>query len=86
MKVIKDYDSLAQRMSCINSDWQKYVYDATGAIPLESLYLVSNCGYISLDQDSEYSYSSGVDTSKYCEINSIEELISYIKEMDSYAD
>lgn len=52
---------------------------------MESLNLVSNCGYISLDADSEYSYSSAIDTTEYCEINSIDEVISYIKEMESYS-
>lgn len=85
MKAIKNIETLVERLSLIDKDWQKIIYDKTGAILLESLNLVSNCGYISLDADSEYSYSSAIDTTEYCEINSIDEVISYIKEMESYS-
>lgn len=86
MKAIKNIETLIERLSLIDRDWQRIIYDKTGAILLESLNLVSNCGYISLDADSEYSFSLGMDTTEYCEINSIDEVVSYIKAMESYSD
>lgn len=85
MKAIKNIDSLVSRMASINNQWQRIVFDSTGVILLENLTLFGNCGYISLDQDSDYSYVSGVDTTEYCEINTVAELVSYIKEMESYS-
>lgn len=86
MKAIKNIETLIERLTLEDKDWQRIIYDKTGVLLLASLNLVSNCGYISLDADSEYSYSSGVDTTAYCEINSIDEAISYIKTMESYSD
>ena len=79
-------ETLIARLSLMDKDWQRIIYDATGVILLESLDLVSNCGCISLDEDSVYSYASGADVTEYCEVNSIDEAIAYIKAMDSYSD
>ena len=86
MKAIRNMDTLIERLSLMDEDWQRIIYDKTGVILLESLDLVSNCGCIHLDEDSVYSYSSGVDMTEYCEINSIDEAIAYIKGMESYSD
>lgn len=86
MKAIKNIDTLIERLSLLDKDWQRSIYDKTGVILTEKLNLVSNCGYVSLDEDSEYSSSLGVDTTKYCEVNSIDDIVSYIKAMESYSD
>lgn len=86
MKAIKNLDTLIERLSLLDKDWQRSIYDKTGVILTEKLDLVSNCGCISLDEESDYSYSSGVDTTEYCEINSIDDTVSYIKAMESYSD
>lgn len=85
MKGIRNIDSLVQRMRLLDDDWQKTIYEATGVILSESLHLYSNCGCVALDQDVEYSWESGKETTEYCDINSIKELISYIKEMQSFS-
>lgn len=86
MKPIKNIENLIQRLSSNDNSWQRTIYEATGVILTESLYLFSNCGCISLNIDFEYHYVSGVDTTEYCEVNSIEDIIAYIKEMESYSD
>lgn len=70
-----------------NPEWQQIVYEQTDVIViLRKGYgtLINNCGYIDLDRDAEYCSKNGIDCTDYCEIKSIEELIDYIKSLESY--
>lgn len=72
-----------------NQEWQRMIYDEPVAILiLNNGYgtLLSNCGYIDLDHDSERCSKNSIDCAEYCEMKSIEELINYIKSMKSYDD
>ena len=87
MKAIKNIDCLEHTLYTENPEWQQNIYDQTGVIVLlRKGYgtLFNNCGYIDLDRDAEYCSKNGVDCTEYCEIKSIEELINYIKSMESY--
>ena len=89
MKAIKNTDCLEQILNTENPEWQRIVYDQTGVIAIfRKGYgtLFSNCGYIDLDRDAEYCSKNGIDCTEYCEIKSIDELINYIKGMESYAE
>ena len=89
MKAIKNTDCLEHILKIENLEWQRIVYDQTGVIVIfQKGYgtLISNCGYIDLDRDAEYCYKNGIDCTKYCEIKSIDELINYIRGMESYAE
>ena len=85
MKAIKNIDTLIERLALIDNDWQRIIYDKTGLILSERHYLVSNCGSVWLDDENLY-YDENNDTIEYCEINSIDEAISYIKTMKSSLD
>lgn len=85
MKAIKNIDTLIDRLALIDNDWQRIIYDKTGVILSERHYLVSNCGSVDLDDENLY-YDENNDTIEYCEINSIDEAISYIKAMRSSLD
>ncbi len=87
MKAIKGLAELQHVLATEDSRWQQMIYEKTGVIVLfshQNVILFSNCGYIDLDYDAEYSYISGVDSTIYCEINSIKDMISYVLAMDSY--
>ena len=85
MKAINNIDTLIERLSLIDKDWQRIIYDKTGVILSERLYLVSNCGIVYLDDEDLY-YNEDNDEIEYCEINSIDEAISYIEAMKSSVD
>lgn len=89
MDPIKNIDTLQQVLESESSAWQEIVYEKTKA--LVNFYpggadLVSNCGYIDLHADAVYSYALGEDVTSYCEINSIDDLIQYILNMESYQE
>ena len=85
MKAINNIDTLIERLALIDKDWQRIIYDKTGIILSESLYLVSNCGSVHLEDESLY-FDEDNDEIEYCEINSIDEDISYIEAMKSSLD
>lgn len=88
MKAIRNLQSLALQLNSETSNWQKLVYEVTGVIPVQckdnSIALFGACGYIDLSDDADYRYSNGQDVTDYCEILSIQELVSYILAMESY--
>ncbi len=87
MKAIKNIDELCIVITA--DDWLRQVYAATGVIPVPSVNdvtLVSNCGSVDLDADAEYHYSRGEDLTEYCIIKTPDDLIEYIKGMESYRD
>ena len=85
MKAINNIDTLIERLALIDKDWQRIIYDKTGIILSERLYLVSNCGSVFLEDESLY-FDEDNDEIEYCEINSIDEAISYIEAMKSSLD
>ena len=85
MKAINNIDTLIERLALIDKDWQRIIYDKTGIILSERLYLVSNCGSVFLEDESLY-FDEDNDEIEYCEINSIDEAISYIEVMKSSLD
>lgn len=85
MKAINNIDTLIERLALIDKDWQRIIYDKTGVILSERLYLVSNCGIVYLDDEDLYYNEDNVEI-EYCEINSIDEAISYIEAMKSSVD
>ena len=87
MKAIKNINSLIGILNGEDAEWQKTIYAETGVLMLINKHggvLLSNCGYIDLDVDAEYRYLHGKDVTQYTVIKSIQELIKYILEMDSY--
>lgn len=87
MKAIKNIDELCIVITA--DDWLRQVYAATGVIPVPSVNnvtLVSNCGSVDLDADAEYHYSRVEDLTEYCNIETPDDLIEYIKGMESYRD
>lgn len=85
MKAINNIDTLIERLSLIDKDWQRIIYDKTGVILSERLSLVSNCSSVYLNDEDLY-YDDDNDEIEYCEINSIDEAISYIQAMKSSVD
>ena len=85
MKAINNIDTLIERLALIDKDWQRIIYDKTGIILSERLSLVSNCGSVYLNDEDLY-YDDDNDEIEYCEINSIDEAISYIQAMKSSVD
>ena len=85
MKAINNIDTLIERLALIDKDWQRIIYDKTGVILSERLSLVSNCGSVYLNDEDLY-YDDDNDEIEYCEINSIDEAISYIEAMKSSVD
>ena len=85
MKAINNIDTLIERLALIDKDWQRIIYDKTGIILSERLYLVSNCGSVFLEDESLY-FDEDNDEIEYCEINSIDEAISYIEAMKCSLD
>ena len=85
MKAINNIDTLIERLALIDKDWQRIIYDKTGIILSERLYLVSNCGSVDLEDESLY-FDEDIDTIEYCEVNSIDEAISYIEAMKCSLD
>ena len=85
MKAINNIDTLIERLALIDKDWQRIIYDKTGIILSERLSLVSNCGSVYLTDEDLY-YDDDNDEIEYCEINSIDEAISYIQAMKSSVD
>ena len=85
MKAINNIDTLIERLSLIDKDWHRIIYDKTGVILSERLSLVSNCGSVYLNDEDLY-YDDDNDEIEYCEINSIDEAISYIQAMKSSVD
>ena len=85
MKAINNIDTLIERLSLIDKDWQRIIYDKTGIILSERLSLVSNCGSVYLNDEDLY-YDDDNDEIEYCEINSIDEAILYIQAMKSSVD
>ena len=89
MKAIRNQKELKSLLEAEDINWQEIVFNQTGVIVLFSdtdATLVSNCGYIDLDADAEYRYVYGEDKTEYCVISSINELIKYIIQMESYQD
>lgn len=87
MKAIRNINHLSALLERENATWQRLIYENTNTIPIFSdkyTLLVSNCGYIDLDSDAEYTYGKGNDLTEYCDIESISDLSAYIKEMESY--
>lgn len=89
MKAIKNIKNLPGLLKAENPLWQELIFERTGVIVIfrnHYVVLLSACGYIDLDIDSEYRYFNGDDLTKYCEVTSIEELVSFILQMESYHD
>ena len=88
MKEINNIDTLIERLALIDKDWQRIIYDKTGIILSERLSLVSNCGSVYLNDEDLYYDEDNEDNYEieYCEINSIDEAISYIEAMKSSVD
>ena len=88
MKEINNIDTLIERLALIDKDWQRIIYDKTGVILSERLNLVSNCGIVDLVYEDLYYDEDNEDNDEieYCEINSIDEAISYIEAMKSSVD
>lgn len=87
MKAIRNMNRLSTLLEHENTAWQRVIYENTNTLPVffdKYALLVSNCGYVDLDNDAEYSYSKGCDHTEYCDIESINDLIIYIKGMESY--
>ena len=89
MKAILNVTELSHLLSQQDINWQRAVYDRTGVIPAVQnggMVLFSNCGKIDLDCDAEYHWRSGKDLTAYYEVRSINDLIKYILQMESYRD
>ncbi len=87
MKAIKNIKNLPGLLKAENPLWQELIFEQTGVIVIfrnHDAVLLSACGYIDLDVDSEYTYVNGEDLTEYCEVTSIDELVSYILQMESY--
>ena len=87
MKAIGNIQDLVDILSTEDTDWQKTIYNKTGVLVLINKHggvLLSNCGYVDLDVDAEYRSLHGKDVTQYTVIKSIQDLIEYILEMDSY--
>ena len=87
MKPIKNQSELPIILANESSNWQETVYDQTGVIPVfqdSEPVIISNCGYIDLDADTEFRYFRGADLTEYYTISSIKEFITYILAMESY--
>lgn len=86
MKAIKNIKNLPGLLKAENPLWQEHIFEQTGVIVIfhnNYATLLSACGYIDLDIDSEYRYING-ELAEYCEVTSVEELVSYILQMESY--
>lgn len=87
MNAIRNMKELESVLSSYDSNWQRIIYEATGVILIphkNGPILFSNCGYIDLDIDAEYSGINGGDNTEYCSILSIDDIIEYILNMPSY--
>lgn len=87
MNAINNIDDLRRILNQENPAWQKDVFEKIGVFVhfnKHGVILLSGCGYIHLDEDAEYHYTNGEDKTTYVSINSVEDLINYIYEMDSY--
>lgn len=87
MKAIENLNNLVDILNEEDNDWQKKIYNEIGVLVLINQHggvLLSNCGYIDLVIDAEYVYLSGNDKTEYTSIKSIQELIDYILNMESY--
>lgn len=89
MKAIKNLKILVEQLEQVDPHWRRAVYERTGVIPIihknrAEITLFGACGYIDLLDDATFSYSNGIDLTEYCDINTVDELINYILEMDSY--
>lgn len=88
MKAIKNIKNLPGLLKAENPLWQEHIFEQTGVIVIfhnDYATLLSACGYIDLDIDSEYGYING-ELAEYCEVTSVDELVSYILQMESYHD
>ena len=86
MKAIKNIKNLPGLLKAENPLWQEHIFEKTGVIVIfhnDYATLLSACGYIDLDIDSEYGYING-ELAEYCEVTSVEELVNYILQMESY--
>lgn len=87
MKAIRNIEGIPAILKKEDAQWLKKVYDETGIIVAfrsKDAILVGKCGYIDLDNDAEYSVSGGVDTTQYCDIRTTNDLVEYVRAMDSY--
>ena len=90
MERIHNIDVLEKILSKEDPLWQRRVYEEIGVAVLpwkeEKPYwgLISSCGLADLEDDAEHRVANGRDESSCCDICSIEQLISYIKRMDTY--
>ena len=88
-KQIGNIDTLQRQLAKEDAVWQQRVFNETGVVVLPSpkgqsyWKLISACGSGYLD-DIEYHCRNGGDDSSCCDIQSVEQMITYIKEMDSY--
>ncbi len=90
MKQIRNTDDLESVLSSEEPLWQMRVFDRTGVAVLPKKEgqpywrLISSCGTADLDDDAEVHWVNGQDVSPSCEILNVDQLISYIHEMDTY--
>lgn len=91
MKAIANIKELSDVLYAESKDWMQKVYASTGVIPIihkgqKDAVLFSNCGYIDLDMDAVYHTVNGMDLTEYCVITKADELIQYIRAMESYKE
>lgn len=87
MNAIINESDLCRILYAENPAWQKEVFEKTGVYVHFNIHggiLLSECGYIHLDEDVDYNSTNGEDKTVYVSITSVEGLINYIREMESY--
>ena len=90
MKQIRNTDDLESVLSSEEPLWQMRVFDRTCVAVLPKKEgqpywrLISSCGTADLDDDAEVHWVNGRDVSPSCEILNVDQLITYIQEMDTY--
>lgn len=90
MEAIRNIDALESVLSNEDPLWQRRIFDEIGVVVLPwrkgKPYwgLLSPCGLADLEDDVEIHWVNGSNESSYCNMTSIEQLTSYIQEMDTY--
>lgn len=94
MKAIINKDQLDSILSREDPKWQEIVFSQTGVLTKfnksndGSCYIdfISSCGYVDADDDAVFTYCDGRYLSDYCHISSINDLVEFILNTESYSE